>query len=64
MQARPIPMAATLSVLHQAQFGWMDLLRRAQGDTLGALGLGPQRMSISDRGLGIALASSGVFPSG
>jgi polyhydroxyalkanoate synthase len=41
VQARPIPMAATLSVLHQAQFGWMDLLRRAQGDTLGALGLGP-----------------------
>jgi hypothetical protein len=34
-------MDATLNALHQAQFSWTDVLRRAQGDAFEALGLGP-----------------------
>ena len=34
-------MDATLNALHRARFGWTDVLRRAQGDVLGAWGLGP-----------------------
>jgi polyhydroxyalkanoate synthase len=34
-------MDATLDALHRARFNWTDVLRRAQGDALGALGLGP-----------------------
>jgi polyhydroxyalkanoate synthase len=41
VQTRTIPMATTMNAWHQAQFGWTDVLRRAQGDAFGALGLGP-----------------------
>jgi hypothetical protein len=34
-------MDATLNALHQAQFSWTDVLRRAQGDAFEALRLGP-----------------------
>ena len=41
MQARTIPLDTALNAWHQAQFSWTDMLRRAQGDAFGALGLGP-----------------------
>ena len=41
MQGRTVPMGTTTNEWHHAQFGWTDVLRRAQGDAFGALGLGP-----------------------
>jgi polyhydroxyalkanoate synthase subunit PhaC len=40
-QSRTIPPDTSLNAWHQAQFSWTDVLRRAQGDAFGALGLGP-----------------------
>jgi poly[(R)-3-hydroxyalkanoate] polymerase subunit PhaC len=34
-------MDSAMNAWHQTQFGWTDVLRRAQGDAFGALGLGP-----------------------
>lgn len=41
MPARTIPTDTALNAAYRAQFGLMDVLRRAQGDTFGAYGLGP-----------------------
>jgi polyhydroxyalkanoate synthase len=39
--ARTIPTDTALNAAYRAQFGWMDVLRRAQGDAFAACGLGP-----------------------
>jgi polyhydroxyalkanoate synthase len=39
--ARAIPTDTALNAVYRAQFGWMDVLRRAQGDAFAACGLGP-----------------------
>jgi polyhydroxyalkanoate synthase subunit PhaC len=41
VQAQSFPVEGALDAFHRAQFGMADMLRRAQGHALGALGLGP-----------------------
>lgn len=53
MTAQPPPMPALVDTLRLAHFAMMDRLRRAQGDALDALGLGPRECAFQ-------LVSSGL----